>query len=118
MEETVRKEVNTILEMVARWKVFWFKEYRDPESCPHIDGPNDWILDEFIQLIAGCDYYQQGMVLPYLRRLQETGCLTEIELEGVLERIYGEVKDLRRLLGLRDPKEKVAERRIGSDVRD
>jgi hypothetical protein len=102
MEEGVRKEVQTILDMVARWKVFWFSEYRDPASCPHIDDPNEWIVDEFTQLIAGGDYYQQGLVLPYLRRLEQTGLITPIELESILERIYGEIQDLRRLLGLQD----------------
>jgi len=104
MEEEVRKEVQTILDMVARWKVFWFGEYRDPASCPNIDGPNDWIVDEFTQLIAGGDYYHQGLVLPYLRRLHQIGALTNLELESILERIYGEIQDLRRLLGLQDAK--------------
>lgn len=103
MDEKVRKEVDAILAMVARWKVSWFEEYRDPEEFPEIEDPNAWVLDEFTQLIHGGDFYPEGMVAPYLRRLLQTELITHLEYEGIVERIYGEVEDMRRLLGLSEP---------------
>ena len=103
MDEMVKKEVETIFIMVNRWKIFWLREYREPGEFPGIDNPNAWILDEFMQLCVGGDYYQHGHVLPYFRRLHEIGALTDLEYRGVLERLGGEIDDMRRLLGLPEP---------------
>ena len=107
MNEAVRKELETILMMIERWKVFWIKQYRDPEEST-ISNPNAWILDEFSQLIHGGDFYQYGHVTPVLRRLYETEQITKEEYNEFCEKIYDQIDDLRRMLGLSDPEEETS----------
>ena len=103
MDEKVRKELDTIEVMIQRWKIFWLGEYRDPADYPDMEGnPNEWILDEFSQLIFGGDYYHLGIVSSYINRMRRANLLTAEEFESFVERIYGEIKDMRRLLGLQD----------------
>jgi len=94
--------------MVQRWKAFWLREARDPADYPKMDcHPNAWILDEIHQLIFGGDYYYSGIVSSYISRLCDTNNITNEELFTFTEKIYAELDDMRRLLGLPDPKEKV-----------
>ena len=103
MDEKVRKELDTIITMIQRWKDFWVGEARDSSSHPDMDcHPNEWILDEFSQLIFGGDYYHLGIVSSYINRMRRANLLTAEELDSFVERIYGEIKDMRRLLGLQD----------------
>jgi len=108
LKEEVRKELDTIFGMIQGWKNRWLEEYRDPADYPDMDcNPNAWILDEVSQLIFGGDYYQEGMVSAYIDRMKRAKVLTSEEHTEFVGKIYDELDDMRRLLGLPDPKEKI-----------
>jgi len=94
--------------MVQRWKEFWLREYRDPDDYPDMGvHPNAWILDELHQLIFGGDYYYAGMVSSYLDRLKAVDVITQDELNEFVEKIYGELEDMRKRLRLPEPKQNI-----------
>jgi len=93
MQPNVKKTVDDIEMMIQNWKKFWLGQYTE-------EGPNDWILDEFCQLILGGEYYQFGIVKPAIEGLLRQGFIDENEYKGIMERIYGEIDDMRRLLRL------------------
>ena len=90
MKESVKKELDTIKEMVLRWK----KSYLGWASP---DGGNEYLLTEFSEEIS-------TYVSPLVRRLWETNHLSLSEHHEFIEDCYSQVNELRDLI-----KEKEAE---------
>jgi len=100
MDKNVQKTIDDIHTMVANWKKFWLSQYTE-------EGPNDWILEEFTELILGGAYYQFGIVSSAVDRLLKDEFINETEHELFWNQIYAELDDVRRLLDLPTPKENV-----------
>jgi hypothetical protein len=90
MDESVKKELDAIKEIVLRWKKSYLG-WVDPE------GGNDYLLEEFSEEIS-------THVSPLVRRMWEGNHLSKFEVHEFLESCYGQVEDLRNLI-----KEKEAE---------
>jgi len=102
MDENVQKTIADIHKIIQNWKKFWLAQYST-------DGVNAWILNEFTELILGGGYYQYGMVSSAIDGLVKGGFITKLEYESFWEKTFGEIDDMRRLLGLPDPKESPVE---------
>ena len=84
MDENVRKELETLKGMVLNWKTS-FLDWASP------GGDNEYVIHEFSDEI-------QQQVVPYVRRMFETGHLTNSEAEEFMNFCYSQVEDLRRQL--------------------
>lgn len=102
MDENVQKTINDIHQIIQNWKKFWLTQYST-------DGVNEWILEEFTELILGGQFYQYGIVSSALNGLVKGEFITKLEYESFWERTFAEIDDMRRLLGLPDPKESPVE---------
>jgi len=90
MEENVKKELDTIKEMVLRWR----KSYLGWATA---DGGNNYLIEEFSEEIS-------THVSPLVRRLFETNHLSLYEHHEFMESCYNQLNELRGLI-----KEKEAE---------
>ena len=90
MEENVKKELDTIKEMVLRWR----KSYLGWATS---DGGNDYLIEEFSEEIS-------THVSPLVRRLWESNHLSLPEHHEFMESCYNQLNELRDLI-----KEKEAE---------
>ena len=88
MEENVKKELDTIRELVLRWK----KSYLG-WATP--DGGNDFLLEEFSEEIS-------RHVSPLVRRLYESNHLSLSEHHEFLEDCYSQVNELRDLIKIKE----------------
>ena len=84
MEDNVRKEIETLKGMVLNWKR-GFLGWASP------GGDNEYVIHEFF-------YEIQQQVYPYVRRMVETGYLTESEAKEFMDYCYTQVENLRRQL--------------------
>ena len=84
MDDSVRKELETLKGMVLNWKR-GFLGWASPE------GNNEYVIHEFYDEI-------QQQVYPFVRRMVETGYLTESEAKEFMNFCYSQVEDLRRQL--------------------
>ena len=84
MDDSVRKELETLKGMVLNWKR-GFLGWASPE------GDNEYVIHEFSDEI-------QQQVYPFVRRMVETGYLTESEAKEFMNFCYSQVEDLRRQL--------------------
>jgi len=91
MDKNTKTEINDIHQMVQNWKKSWFGFYST-------DGVNEWIMDEFVDEIT-------LYIVPYVGRLLDCNCITEIDCGVFYDRLKSEITDMRRLLRLPDPKE-------------
>ena len=82
MDENVRKEIETLKGMVLNWKR-GFLGWASP------GGDNEYVIHEFLDEI-------QQQVYPYVRRMFETGHLTDSEAKEFMNFCYSQVEDLRR----------------------
>jgi len=90
MEENVKKELDTIKQMVSRWQ----KSYLGWATG---DGGNEYLLEEFSEEIS-------TYVSPMVRRFCESDYLSTSEYHEFIESCYSQVNELRDLI-----KEKEAE---------
>ena len=97
MKENVKKELDTIKEMVLRWK----KSYLG-WATP--DGGNEFVLEELSEEIS-------RHVSPLVRRLYECNYLSLSEHHEFMEYCYSQVNELRVLI---EEKEAEAEQQNGS----
>jgi hypothetical protein len=88
MKENVKKELDTIKEMVLRWR----KNYLG-WSTP--DGGNEYLLSEFSEEIS-------TYVTPLLRRLYETDHLSLSEHNEFMESCYNQVNELHDLIKIKE----------------
>jgi hypothetical protein len=84
MEENVKKELDTIIEILLRWKESYLG-WADPE------GGNDYLLEEYSEEIS-------TYISPMVRRFWEGQFLTQDEVHEFLEYCYSQVEDLRSLI--------------------
>ena len=82
MEENVRQELDTLKQMVNNWKR-GFLGWASP------NGDNEYVIHEFSDEI-------QQQVYPFVRRMVETGHLTDSEAKEFMNFCYSEVEELRR----------------------
>jgi hypothetical protein len=88
MEENVKKELDTIKEMVLRWKES-FLGWATP------DGGNDFLIGEFSEEIS-------MYVSPLVRRLYESGYLSLSEHHEFMESCYNQLNELRDLIKIKE----------------
>jgi hypothetical protein len=88
MEENVKKELDTIKEMVLRWQ----KSYLG-WATP--DGGNDYLIEEFSDEIS-------MHVSPLVRRLFETNHLSLFEHHEFMESCYNQLSELRDLIKIKE----------------
>lgn len=100
MQENVQKTIDDILAIIGHWKTFWLKQYED-------DGINEWILEEFCELIFGGEYYQFGIVASAVDRMKQQKFISEGEYDEFWAKVYAEVDDMRRQLRLSEPEQKI-----------
>ena len=81
MKENIQKELDTIRELVLRWKESYLR-WVDPE------GGNDYLLEDYSEEIT-------RHVSPLVRRFWEGQFLTQTEVHEFLEYCYSQVNDLR-----------------------
>lgn len=84
MEENVKEELDTIKQIVSRWK----KSYLG-WATP--DGGNEYLLEEFSEEIS-------TYVSPMVRRLYESNYLSLSEHHEFIESCYSQVNELRDLI--------------------
>ena len=84
MQDSVRKELDTLEQMVFNWKASYLG-FATPE------GGNDFLLEEFQEEIM-------TYISPYVRRLYECEYLSPGEAEEFMDHCYDQVEDLRRLM--------------------
>ena len=84
MEENVKKELDTIKEMVLRWR----KSYLGWATS---NGGNDYLIEELSEEIS-------THVSPLVRRLYETNHLSLYEHHEFMESCYNQLKELRDLI--------------------
>jgi uncharacterized protein YfkK (UPF0435 family) len=97
METNVKKELDTIKEMVLRWKQSYL-------GWATSDGGNDYLIGEFSEEIS-------TYVSPLVRRLYETNHLSLSEHHEFMEICYNQLNDLHDLI---KAKEAEAEQQNGS----
>ncbi|GAI82016.1 unnamed protein product [marine sediment metagenome] len=85
------KETDDLHQMVQNWKESWLTHYST-------DGVNEWIYEEFVEEI-------EIYIIPYIGRLYDINHLTETDCGVFCGRLFGEITDMRRLLGLQDPED-------------
>ena len=81
MQENVRKELDTLEQMVFNWKANYL-------GFATSDGNNDFLLEEFHEEIT-------TYISPYLRRLYQCEYLTVDEADEFLDYCYNQVEELR-----------------------
>jgi outer membrane protease len=84
VDDNVHKELETLKGMVLNWK-------RGFLGWASSEGDNEYVIHEFSDEI-------QQQVYPYVRRMCETGYLTESEAKEFMNFCYSQVEDLRRQL--------------------
>ena len=84
MEENVKKELDTIKEMVLRWR----KSYLGWATS---NGGNDYLIEELSEEIS-------THVSPLVRRLYETDHLSLYEHHKFMESCYNQLNELRDLI--------------------
>ncbi|MBW1990639.1 MAG: hypothetical protein JRI59_00645 [Deltaproteobacteria bacterium] len=89
MEDAVRKELDTLEQMVINWKESYLN-MATPE------GGDEYLADELRSEVT--EY-----ISPFVRRLFECKYLTSMEASEFLERCYGHVEELRQLLKRPEP---------------
>ena len=89
MKENVKTELNTLITILQNWKKCDIK-HADP------GGGNEWIYEEFVEKVS-------TWMMPYVTALRREEHLDSTEIEYFMERISGEISDMRRLLGLPKP---------------
>jgi hypothetical protein len=93
MNDEVRKELDTLEQMVLNWKASYLG-FATP------DGGNDFLLEEFQDEIM-------MYISPYVRRLYQCEYLTSVEAEEFMDHLYDQVEDLRQQIQeLETPPEK------------
>ena len=92
MEENVKKELDTIKEMVLRWQ----KNYLGWATS---DGGNDYLIQEFSEEIS-------TYVSPLIRRLYETSHLSLFEHNEFMESCYSQINELRDLIKKKEAEHK------------
>jgi hypothetical protein len=88
MEENVIKELDTIKEMVLRWKGSYLEWATS-------DGGNDYLIEEFSEEIS-------TYVTPLVRRLHETNHLTLFEHNEFMESCYSQIYELRDFIKIKE----------------
>jgi hypothetical protein len=88
MEENVRKELDTVKDMVVRWKNSYL-QWATP------DGDNEFLIEEHSDEIS-------RHVSPLVRRLYENNYLTQSEAREFLECCYSQVNELRDLIKMKE----------------
>jgi hypothetical protein len=81
MQENVRKELDTLEQMVFNWKANYL-------GFATSDGNNEFLLEEFHEEIT-------TYISPYLRRLYQCEYLTVDEADEFLDYCYNQVEELR-----------------------
>jgi hypothetical protein len=84
MEDSVRKELDTLEQMVLNWKASYLG-FATPE------GGNDFLVEEFQEEIG-------TYVSPYVRRLYQCEYLTPEEAEEFMDQCYDQVEELRQMI--------------------
>lgn len=93
MQDDVRKELDTLEQMVLNWKASYLG-FATP------DGGNDFLMEEFQDEIM-------MYISPYVRRLFQCEYLTPVEAEEFMDHLYDQVEDLRQQIQeLETPPEK------------
>ena len=98
MEENVKKELDTIKEMVLRWQ----KNYLGWATS---DGGNDYLIQEFSEEIS-------TYVSPLVRRLFETSHLSLFEHNEFMESCYSQINELRDLINIKETETKQPQKGI------
>jgi hypothetical protein len=88
MEENVKQELDTIKEMVLRWRESYL-------GWATSDGGNDYLIEEFSEEIS-------TYVSPLVRRLYETNHLSLSEHHEFMESCYNQLNELRDLIKIRE----------------
>jgi hypothetical protein len=92
MEENVKKELDTIKEMVSRWQ----KSYLGWATS---DGGNDYLIEEFSEEIS-------MHVSPLVRRLHQSNHLSLFEHNEFMESCYSQINELRDLIKIKEAEKK------------
>jgi hypothetical protein len=92
MEENVKKELDTIKEMVSRWQ----KSYLGWATS---DGGNDYLIEEFSEEIS-------MHVSPLVRRLLQSNHLSPFEHNEFMESCYSQINELRDLIKIKEAEKK------------
>jgi hypothetical protein len=93
MQDNVRKELDTMEQMLLNWKASYLG-FATP------DGGNEFLVKEFQEEIM-------TYISPYVRRLYQCEYLTPVEAEEFMDQCYDHVDDLRQLIQeLETPPEK------------
>lgn len=92
MEENVKKELDTIKEMVLRWQ----KSYLGWATS---DGGNDYLIEEFSEEIS-------MHVSPLVRRLHQSNHLSPFEHNEFMESCYSQINELRDLIKIKEAEKK------------
>jgi hypothetical protein len=92
MEENVKKELDTIKEMVVRWQ----KSYLGWATS---DGGNDYLIEEFSEEIS-------MHVSPLVRRLHQSNHLSLFEHNEFMESCYSQINELRNLIKIKEAEKK------------
>jgi hypothetical protein len=81
MEENVRKELDTLEQMLFNWKASYL-------GFATADGGNDFLLEEFQEEIS-------TYISPYVRRLFQCEYINATEAEEFMDQCYNQVEELR-----------------------
>jgi len=92
MEENVKKELDTIKQMVLRWQ----KSYLGWATS---DGGNDYLIEEFSEEIS-------MHVSHLVRRLYENKFLSPSEYHEFMESCYNQVSELLNLIKIKEAETK------------
>jgi hypothetical protein len=92
MEENVKKELDTIEQMVLRWQ----KNYLGWATS---DGGNDYLIEEFSEEIS-------THVAPLIRRLYENKFLSPSEYHEFMESCSNQVNELHNLIKIKEAETK------------
>ena len=92
MEENVKKELDTIKQMVVRWQKSFL-------GWTTSDGGNDYLIEEFSEEIS-------TYVSPLVRRLYESNHLSLFEHNEFMESCYSQINELRDLIKIKEAEKK------------
>ncbi|MBW1678178.1 MAG: hypothetical protein JRF62_02570 [Deltaproteobacteria bacterium] len=92
MEKNVKKELDTIKQMVLRWQKSYLGWARD-------DGGNDYLIEEFSEEIS-------MYVSPLVRRLCENDFLTSFEHHEFMDSCYNQLNELHDLIKIKEAETK------------
>lgn len=92
MEENVKKELDTIKQMVLRWRESYL-------GWATSDGGNDYLIEEFSEEIS-------MHVSPLVRRLLENKFLSTSEHHEFMESCYNQINELRDLIKIKEAEKK------------